>query len=474
MELIEQVAFTGAETENSDGPWRVAASPGVCDADVEQILARGPTQETLLGGGPDAVGLHFHRLPSGAFAIGRTVASGRRGGAHGGLQVATQCLVVPCRSMARFANNPFALLRVVEAGGLLRPFDDLPVRLDALRLEGRTTVVDAGLLRQLCLYPGADWMATIVQAALDSASTAIVGGPQPQHLIAGVMNCFPPECRAEMGFSIGLRFSSRRPFRLVAMARDAAEQQRMARLYNVAVLDLSGRPPSEFAPVGSWSRLIHRVLKSGRTSFFAGQLARRPLDFSPQDLPALGLQMLEELDASACEEEGSNAPAPAEGEPCEDRFECQSPASESDDRCDAPADETAGDLSASGMGRRQAHARHRCLFPKAAVPAPPVVRPSPPSRQLDPGDPSVLEKLERLDDLVFEAISGNSSSLEELKWFWPRIRGELGDPLLAESREQYLRYALASWEELAERDGIRNPSFAMQSLEVLCVLFSGA
>jgi hypothetical protein len=474
MELIEQVAFTGAETENSDGPWRVAASPGVCEADLAQILAWGPTQETLLANGPETAGLHFHRLPSGAFAIGRTVVSGRGAGLHGGLQAATQCLVVPCRTLARFANNPFALLRVVQAGGLFRPFEDLPVRLDALRLDGRTTVVDTGLLRQLCVYPGADWMATLVQAALDSASTAIVGGPQAEHLIAGVMNCFPPECRAEIGFSIGLRFSSRRPFRLVAMARDPAEQQRMARLYNLAVLDLSGRPPSEFAPEGSWSRLIHRVLKSGRISFFAGQLARRPLDFSPQDLPALGLQMLEELDASACEEETPEAPMPAEGEPCEDRGECQSPASEAEDRFHPPAEEPGDDLFASGTGMRQPHQRHRGVFPNAALPAAPAVRPSPPSRQLDASDPAVLEKLERLDDLVFDAISGNCSSLEELKLFWPRVRHDLGDPLLAESREQYLRYALASWEELADRDGIRDPSFAMQSLEVLCVLFGGA
>jgi hypothetical protein len=53
------------------------------------------------------------------------------------------------------------------------------------------------------------------------------------------------------------------------------------------------------------------------------------------------------------------------------------------------------------------------------------------------------------------------------------VRSELGDAILAESREQYLRYALTSWERLAHRDAIRNPTLAMQSLEVLCVLFGG-
>jgi hypothetical protein len=102
-----------------------------------------------------------------------------------------------------------------------------------------------------------------------------------------------------------------------------------------------------------------------------------------------------------------------------------------------------------------------------------VIRPRPPSKDLDPNSPEVLRELERLDDLVFEAVSGNQASLDELKVLWPKVRSELGDAILAESREQYLRYALTSWERLAHRDAIRNPTLAMQSLEVLCVLFGG-
>jgi hypothetical protein len=101
-------------------------------------------------------------------------------------------------------------------------------------------------------------------------------------------------------------------------------------------------------------------------------------------------------------------------------------------------------------------------------------RPISPSKDLDPSEPEMLEKLERLDDLVFDALSGDRASLEELKVFWPKVRNELNGPLVAESREQYLRYALTSWERLAQRDEVRNPLLAMESLEVLCVLFGGA
>lgn len=107
------------------------------------------------------------------------------------------------------------------------------------------------------------------------------------------------------------------------------------------------------------------------------------------------------------------------------------------------------------------------------MPAAAVSRPRPPSKDLDPNDPEVLGKLERLDDLVFDAISGNPEALDELTDFWPMVRRELGDPLLAESREQYLRYALESWDSVIRRSGVRSPTVAMQSLEVLCVLFGG-
>jgi hypothetical protein len=113
------------------------------------------------------------------------------------------------------------------------------------------------------------------------------------------------------------------------------------------------------------------------------------------------------------------------------------------------------------------------LTEQAASSSASFCRPGPPSKDLDPSDPEVLARLERLDDLVFDAISGKRTSLDELAQFWPKVRSEFGGPLLAESREQYLRYALTSWERLAQRDGVRSPSLAMQSLEVLCVLFDG-
>ena len=88
--------------------------------------------------------------------------------------------------------------------------------------------------------------------------------------------------------------------------------------------------------------------------------------------------------------------------------------------------------------------------------------------------PEVLEKLERLDDLVFGAIAESETLAEELRSFWPEVRAKLGEELIAESREQYLRYALSVWERFADpadpADAHRSER-AIRALDVLCVLF---
>ncbi len=357
MELIEQAVFMSAEPHRSEDARRVVVSAGVREADALEILAWGPTEETLPAAGGQSVSLHGHRLRSGAYAIGRTTATGRRSGTRGGVWASTQCLVVRPRTLARFAGNPLALWHAAEAAGVLQTFEELPARLDPVPLDSRAAIIDTALLAELCFQPGADWMAAVVQSTIDSISTAVVDGAQPEKVIAGVFNCLPPECRLGLSFSIGLRFCARRPYRLAALPAENEELERLKRLYNVTLLDLSGRPPAQVAPVGSWGSLVYRVLRTGRISFFGGQLARRPLDFSPQDLPALALQMLEELDATASSDEGEEAEPPAADDAVE-------PAAGQGDAADAygPRDAWPEEPDRSGPtprdSRRRAHAPH--------------------------------------------------------------------------------------------------------------------
>jgi hypothetical protein len=65
-----------------------------------------------------------------------------------------------------------------------------------------------------------------------------------------------------------------------------------------------------------------------------------------------------------------------------------------------------------------------------------------PSRLLDaPVDP-ILDLLEQLDDVIFEAIRGCTESLAKAESMWPKTISRLGWEAVEESREQYLRYAL--------------------------------
>ncbi len=82
-----------------------------------------------------------------------------------------------------------------------------------------------------------------------------------------------------------------------------------------------------------------------------------------------------------------------------------------------------------------------------------------------------MAQLESLDDAVFDAIGGKSDALAALRWLWPQVKARLGDSLLDESREQYIRYALSIWHKTASVKENHDPRRAVDALEVLCVLF---
>ena len=50
--------------------------------------------------------------------------------------------------------------------------------------------------------------------------------------------------------------------------------------------------------------------------------------------------------------------------------------------------------------------------------------------------------LERLDDIIFSAISGDIDALELARTMWPTVVAEHGWELVEESRAQYLRCAI--------------------------------
>ncbi len=288
-------------------------------------------------------------------------------------------------------------------------------------------------------------MAALAQIARDAVCLALSCRPAVTPLIAGLFSCLPPECRLEFPFSTGLKFSPRRPFRIVALSGDPAERCWIANYPNVAVLELQkGKTPPPM-PIDGWTRLIRQTLSTGHIPFLARQLSKRRFHLTPDDLPALGLQLLEDMEASH------------------------------DDGGDS-GDKTAGvesgdDLAAAAQRNDASHRRFGKTI--ASIPAA-AISTAMPSARLAQHSPAILEKLEHLDDLVYDAIGGQLDAMDQLRTAWPKLAGELDETLWAESREQYLRYALSIWEDYAQADGIRQPSRAMRALDVLCLLFADA
>ncbi len=460
MTPVEQVIYTSAVTDRGAGYQIVARSPGLHEEDARELALWCPSHDSFLDLGPEASSCNFHPLPSGAFCVSRTVPAGWEYSGRGGVRVYTHCLIVAPEVLSRFSNNPFALLKAALAGGMLEIRDPLPVRLEPVTLVGSATTVDQNLLIELANQPGPQAISALVQAARDAVCLAVSGMAPPEKLIAGLINCLPLTHRTEFSFATGLKFSPRRPFRLVALPSDPAERRWLENHNNVSVLDLSGDAPLPSLSPDGWSRFIERLLSAGRTSYFSTQLSKRRFNLTPEDLPVLGLQLLEDLDATALQNPCSRQEQRREFA-ARDSAENEQPAPEFPRIASTGAEPTDAEKIAALKAAfiQHAHAAHR-RFAKTDADTTASLTGAAPA--LEAESPVVLEKLELLDDLVYESIGGNAQALGQLQTVWPALQKELDDRLLAESREQYLRYALSIWEDYNEKDGHRKPARAVQ------------
>ncbi|MGW8256566.1 MAG: GAP1-N2 domain-containing protein [Thermoguttaceae bacterium] len=473
MSIVEQAIYTSAKTDHSHGYQVIARSPGLQADDSRELAAWCPSHDSLLETGEDAMSVNFHSLPSGAYCVSRTVPAGWEYSGRGGARVYTHCLIVQPETLKRFANNPFALLQAALAMGALEIRHPLPKRLEPLSLVGGATPVDQTLLMRLSNNPGPREMAILLQAALDAPCLAFSGRQPKCELIAGLFNCVPPACRPFFSFSTGLKFSLRRPFHLIALPNDPGERRWLTHHNNICVLDLTLGDSFQTTPLDGWAQFIERALHLEKTHFLAAELAKRHFDLKPDDLPALGLQLLENLEELDACSLGDSAPTLPATSAEEGRLKFDAPDS-GDDRISADNISLAGEINNESREIQQAHAAHR-RFEKSQIQAakkPAHLLENTPSSLMKPDSPEVLEKLELLDDLVYDAISGRPGVLDQLQIEWPKIHAELGNELLAESREQYLRYAMTIWESCLENETMRNPSHAIKALDVLCLLFN--
>ena len=435
MKPVEQAIFTSVETDRPSGYQVVARSPGVCDADVCELAVWEPSRDSMHDTGVDTESFNFHPLPSGAYCLSHTTATGWEHG--GGPRIYTHCLIVPPEVLDRFANNPFALLQVISEQGLWQQPGELCPPLVSISPPDGPTADDLALLRQLAADLGPKKAAALVREARDAVCLVVAGARRPMALIAGLFSCLPPECRLEFSFSTGLKFSPRRPFRVVVLSDDPAERLWVATYPNVTILDLSQDTVPPSTAVDGWSQFIERTLAGDHIPFLAAEIAKRQSELSLEDLPALGLQLLESLDSlPSCDDNEIGRRRKRSGPWSAGR----------------PTPLTSGSQRASRRpwrGRRQGH-----------PPASPWIHRTS-SRSWNA---STIWSMARLP--------GSPTPWNSSGPCGPGYGTTWAIRRLAESCEQYLQYALSVWEECADVDGIRNPAQANQALKVLCLLFS--
>jgi hypothetical protein len=426
MKQVQQAVFTWTHNERAAGYQLAGASDGLSAMDCRELAWWGPGHNALAELGPEATSLNFFPLPSGAYCVSRTVRTDWPVRDCGGQRVYTRCLAVPPETLERFANQPLALARAAAAAGAFDVLDEISDVLEPLDLPGRAPAVDQASLEVLAREVGPWGVGRLVEAAQESACLA-VGGPLPaEQLISGLLECLPPQCRPAICFSTGLKYASRRPFRVLPLPSDPAAREWLAHQGAVTILDLAGQQPRRGGLADHWARLIERVLASAQVPLLAAELAQPRPDLTPADLPAMGLQLLESLEATTLQK--------------------------AEDPC------------------RRSHAAHR-RFGKSRSGNAAAGTAALPSAELDPDSPRVLEKLEALDDAVFDAMGGSAEAIQRLGALWPAVRTELGDQIVCESREHYLRYALSIWQECLDGGTVCDPTRAMHALDVLCVLF---
>jgi hypothetical protein len=235
---IERAIFTSAERKDHQGYHLVCRSDGVCEADARELSQWGPTHDALLDDSPRGQSINFFRLASGSYCVSRTMAAGDEYSQRGGQNLLTHFLIVGQQDLARFANNPFAVICAAVASGELECPPALPQWQDPLPLLGRAAKVDHSLLLRLAHRLPPDDIVELIKVIFSARQLWIATTIEPDLLVAGLVNSLPIERRLELTFTTGLRYSAPRPFRLGVLPAAATNELRQLKQLGVPVLSL--------------------------------------------------------------------------------------------------------------------------------------------------------------------------------------------------------------------------------------------
>jgi hypothetical protein len=424
---------------------------------ARELAVWGPSHDALYPQRDEQSSVNFKRLTCGTFCVSKTVAAGQEYSSRGGARIYTQFLLVPAALLARFANNPFGVLRAVWAKGMLTVYEQPPAILESFTLAGRSGAVDDGLLAQVADQLGPDCLGRLVGAAVLPGIKLIAGATNYETLLGGLLNYFPVECRTDLTFTTGLRYSPRRPFHLAPIIGDAYEKRRASRYEGVTVVDLAAPSDDVKAQTGGWARYVVEMIRSDQLVRLAADLQEPRPGLLLGNLNQLGEQLLGAMHkarAVVAVSSGSRSHL-ASGTQPKDGLQRMI-------RTDRPSGRATGDSNADTVNEEVNSAPATVRQPASSDFA--IDSFSPAS-----DDPAARRVLERLDSAVREAMNGSAAAIENVDRLWTQVSTQLTPAVLVALREQYMRFALSLWHDCGDRP--REPQRAIQILDLLEVLF---
>ncbi|PHS09131.1 MAG: hypothetical protein COA78_12225 [Blastopirellula sp.] len=456
---VEQAVFTSARTTRQEGYQLVSTSPGITAENAHQLTIWGPAHDSLLRDDLSASSVNFHPISADKYCISRTIAGQSEYSARSGRQVYTHCLIIDRENFAKFANNPFRVLSAATASGEMRLKTVYPPRMQTLRLFPVGKPIDFKLFEKSRTNGQPYRLTSWFEAALREPRIVLTGYSSDDGLLAEFFNLLPVEVRPEFSFSTGLKFSQRRPFRILGLQANIEERKRAVRQEAIRLVDLSHPPMEGHLHRHGWANWVLVALRSNLPASAINLMSQLRPDLTLDGLDDLGRKLQVQL-TSMEEDEAALAQQLLEEGPEGDEVVSAS-ASKS-----PPAKDTARQPF-----RILGHAAHT----KFAGSQQNVV-----SHQLEADSPALLiegltssqrDKLQQLDHLVITSISGRIDSLAQLQGLWPEIRNEIDPEIRLKVQELYLAFALSAWEKMNQTRPDRSLKLATTALDVLTLIF---
>lgn len=296
---IEQAIFTSARTRRMDGYQLVAASSGVSQAEATELIRWGPTHGSLFDSLWDVASINFHPLTDGTYCVSRTVNSGFEYSGRGGGRIYTHCLVADRTVLHCFANNPFRLLEAAVGSGKVAIWNQEQKELEPIHLVGKASVTNRTALNQLVKPNEIIQLALLCEYLVSSSSLGVITNKPFKQLVSNLFNILPIECRTQVSFTTGLRYSPSRPFRLFVapgewLASGRAVTSTMPSLLHLESFEndssCDGDLVNSFA--NAWAALVFSLLANDELDALVDLLKVERCGLHLEGLNSLGEQLL--------------------------------------------------------------------------------------------------------------------------------------------------------------------------------------